>query len=385
MMMNLGDPEDEDDDRPYYYVLDRMFNVRFLVDRAGAIVERYCYDAYGRPKIRESAGRGDFDGDSDIDSTDATRFNAVYWLGTKWDPRADLDDDLDVDATDSSLFTAEQAAWFPAVSPTVAQAYSDVGNPYLFQGVPHFALDTPASATAAVLPLNQHRMRFNDPVTGRWTTRDPIGCLGGINPYEFAASNSLYHLDPSGKMPASCWLCIGVVAAEAGGAAAGCASGCMQYAGDDGYSKGQCFVDCVWEYLKDRMDHSRAYNVYKTIVQTTVCAACGIDVFAPPDDDPPPTPPDTGPGPKRPRVDKLEPHPEAEGPHTSFRRDDSGRVDKYTEFDEHGNPCKRFRGTGGPHGGQNPPIIYDPERGKGPGSTPKRARPPRPDELPPGY
>ncbi len=35
---------DDDTQRPYYYVLDRMFDVRMLIDRAGAIVERYMYD-----------------------------------------------------------------------------------------------------------------------------------------------------------------------------------------------------------------------------------------------------------------------------------------------------------------------------------------------------
>jgi len=64
--------------------------------------------------------------------------------------------------------------------------------------VPHFALDTPASATAAVLPLNQHRMRFNDPVTGRWTTRDPIGYADGMSLYEFLRSAPLYWLDAAG-------------------------------------------------------------------------------------------------------------------------------------------------------------------------------------------
>ena len=36
----------------------------------GAIVERYCYDSYGKPLIREAVGRGDFDTDADMDSTD---------------------------------------------------------------------------------------------------------------------------------------------------------------------------------------------------------------------------------------------------------------------------------------------------------------------------
>jgi hypothetical protein len=46
---------------------------------------------------------------------------------------------------------------------------------------------------------------------------------------------------------------------------------------------------------------------------------------------------------------------------------------------------KRFRGEGGPHGGQEPPFVLEPKPGKGPGSPPTVPRPPRPNELPPGY
>jgi len=45
---------DDATSRPYYYAVNRMYDVVMLIDRAGAIVERYCYDAYGRPWIRES-------------------------------------------------------------------------------------------------------------------------------------------------------------------------------------------------------------------------------------------------------------------------------------------------------------------------------------------
>lgn len=44
-------------DRRYYFALDRQYSVRAVVDRAGAIVETMFYDDYGRPFIRESAGR----------------------------------------------------------------------------------------------------------------------------------------------------------------------------------------------------------------------------------------------------------------------------------------------------------------------------------------
>ncbi len=88
----------------------------------------------------------------------------------------------------------------------------------------------------------------------------------------------------------------------------------------------------------------------------------------------------------KPRTNKLGPDPKAEGPHTQFKRDPkTGKVTGYTEFDGAGNPVKRFRGEGKPHGGTEPPFILEPKAGKGPGSPPKVPRTPRPDELPKGY
>ncbi|KKL09866.1 hypothetical protein LCGC14_2561590, partial [marine sediment metagenome] len=166
----------DETDRPYYYVLDRLYNVWLLVDRAGSIVERYAYDAYGRPLIRESVGRGDMDNDTDMDGVDSTRVSDAR-AGTIWDPRADLDDDGDVDWGDRFIYDIKDNNWPPAASPTVSQAFSDVGNPFMFQGRPHFAIDTAADAEhdEVQLLLNDHRLRMNDPVIGRWLTRDPIG------------------------------------------------------------------------------------------------------------------------------------------------------------------------------------------------------------------
>ena len=186
--------------RPYYYVLDRAYSVWALVDRAGALVERYCYDEYGRLRLRESAGRGDMDHDSDLDSTDRTRVSSTMGLNPSiWDPRADLDDDGDCDAADLTAYDAKDNNWPPQAYPTVAQAFSDFGNPFGFQGRVHFALDTLASATDGKLLLVDYRRRFSDPVTGRWLTRDPIGYLAGtLNLYEHTFSNPLKWWDPWG-------------------------------------------------------------------------------------------------------------------------------------------------------------------------------------------
>jgi hypothetical protein len=41
---------DDTTSRPYYCAVNRMYDVVMLIDRAGSIVERYCYDAYGTEK-----------------------------------------------------------------------------------------------------------------------------------------------------------------------------------------------------------------------------------------------------------------------------------------------------------------------------------------------
>jgi len=148
--------------------------IRAVVDRAGALVERYAYDPYGRPLIRESAGRGDMNNDTDMDSGDRTRLTDAM-NGTIWDPWADLDDDGDVDSTDRTLYLAKDDNWPPQpAAPTVAQAFSDVDNPFMFQGRPHFAFDTQSTDTEGKLMLNDHRARFAGLVMGRWATRDPL-------------------------------------------------------------------------------------------------------------------------------------------------------------------------------------------------------------------
>ncbi len=93
-----------------------------MVNRNPAIVSGPAYGPCGRPLtcpggdaaakprrshsdcsvsgVRESAGRGDMDNDTDTQEDDSTR-RAGAVAGTVWDPRADIDDDGDLDESDT--------------------------------------------------------------------------------------------------------------------------------------------------------------------------------------------------------------------------------------------------------------------------------------------
>lgn len=42
------------------------------------------------------------------------------------------------------------------------------------------------------------RARYYDPASGRFSSEDPIGLAGGINPYVYAGNNPVTYRDPSG-------------------------------------------------------------------------------------------------------------------------------------------------------------------------------------------
>ncbi len=183
----------------YYYAVDRMYDVRYLLDATGAIVESYSYDPYGKPLIRECAGTGDMTGDSVVDSADWDRFVDASNCNL-FDPRADLDGDGVVGFPDDALFDVKAGIWDGGGPSPVRMARSLVGNPYMFQGRPNFVFDTDMSGEAAdaELTLNDHRNRFADPTTGRWLTRDPIFDIGSL--FEYSASNTQSNSDPLGLL-----------------------------------------------------------------------------------------------------------------------------------------------------------------------------------------
>lgn len=87
--------------------------------------------------------------------------------------------------------------------------------------------------------------------------------------------------------------------------------------------------------------------------------------------------------PAGPRTTKVSPDGRAVGPHSVPKPPSAGGSRAgYTEYDKDGNPVKRYRGEGKPHGGVDPPVVVEPKPGKGPGAKPIVPRPAMPDEIP---
>jgi RHS repeat-associated protein len=65
--------------------------------------------------------------------------------------------------------------------------------------------------TRTLVDLYYNRYRDYDPTTGRYIQADPIGLMGGRNPYLYANGNPLRFSDPSGRNPVLIGIAIGIV------------------------------------------------------------------------------------------------------------------------------------------------------------------------------
>ena len=80
-------------------------------------------------------------------------------------------------------------AWGNVLSEEIAPSAEALRSVrYRFQGRER------SSATGLV----NFRMRWYDPTTGRWLSKDPIGLNGGLNLYSFCGGNPLNDIDPYG-------------------------------------------------------------------------------------------------------------------------------------------------------------------------------------------
>ena len=102
-------------------------------------------------------------------------------------------------------------AWGNVLSEDVAASASELrAVRYRFQG----------RERSAATGLVNFRMRWYDPDTGRWLSKDPIGLGGGLNLYAFCLNSAINNIDPSGAivpLPIIGGVVVGVVGGIAGG------------------------------------------------------------------------------------------------------------------------------------------------------------------------
>lgn len=82
----------------------------------------------------------------------------------------------------------------PIVTTNALGQVVDPGNDFLRPGFP--------GQSQVLSDLYYNRARDYDPVLGRYIQADPIGLLGGANPYLYARADPVNMIDPSGKVPA---------------------------------------------------------------------------------------------------------------------------------------------------------------------------------------
>ena len=133
--------DDAGDNSDYYTTYDHLYSPHGLLSKAdGAIVERYDYDAYGKPIIYTGNG-----GDGN------------WWDGDE-----------------------------------VTASVSAKGLPYLFTGREFDPLD------GAALKLQYSRARYYSLPLRRWLQRDPLEYVDGMNLYVYVQSNPIRFGDPFG-------------------------------------------------------------------------------------------------------------------------------------------------------------------------------------------
>ncbi|MEZ6209995.1 MAG: RHS repeat-associated core domain-containing protein [Phycisphaerales bacterium] len=141
--------------------------------------------AYGVP-LRMP--KGDVDGDGDVDASDT---GAISYA-TPGDVRQDIDLDGDVDVDD---FNAVLGNFGASLGRGVLSGDKDdsVGNTLGYAGY----------VWSEYVSRNHVRNRVYDPQSGRWSRRDPMGYVDGVNLYLCVEDRPLNWVDPTGLEPAT--------------------------------------------------------------------------------------------------------------------------------------------------------------------------------------
>ncbi len=162
----------------YYYCQNWRADVVAIVTSAGKMMEWVKYSAYGVPY---GLPAGDTDSNAVTNQTDVDNIDA----GPAYDVRYDANLDGSITAADSSRvstnFLGVSLGWD-------ALTNSAVGNRRGYAG---YEFDEAVSKYHV-------RNRVLDSHLGRWTRRDPLGYVDGMNVYEYVGSSAINATDSKG-------------------------------------------------------------------------------------------------------------------------------------------------------------------------------------------
>ncbi len=177
----------------YYYFLKDLYTVEGLVNSKLHEVERYTYDAYGKPSIT-IVPIWDLDYNGVTNSGDRGHVTANYGDPADKGPIYDFDGDGTIDSTDRDLVNPHFG------KNLTASKVSGIDNPYLFTGRDLDVLfNGPGdSGDDHDFRIQYNRARYYDPENGRWLQRDPLEYVDGMSLYEYVRSGPSQNIDPEG-------------------------------------------------------------------------------------------------------------------------------------------------------------------------------------------
>ncbi len=170
-----------------YYCQNWRHDVVALIDDAGAQVQQVRYSAYGVPF---GLPAGDVNSDGDVTSADDTAIS--NWIsGSAYDVRGDMDLDGRVDNADRTALQSRIGDSLGRGVLALAVDHSGGGGGNR-KGYAGYEGDFSRDGFWHV------RHRVLDTELGRWTRRDPLGYVDGVNMYTYVHSRPHVIYDPFG-------------------------------------------------------------------------------------------------------------------------------------------------------------------------------------------
>ncbi|MFT3685397.1 MAG: RHS repeat-associated core domain-containing protein [Phycisphaerales bacterium] len=190
-----------------YYLQNWRNDVVELVKSTGEIVERYRYDAYGRPYCFSSGDLSSVNGypDGVITTDDTAAFNAAYSGGggaVGW--QSDIGNtagagipDGQLDSGDSSAFTAYYGSGY--IGGFSRQSATAIDNRKGFAGYEFDPILAGSNGGGGTIPFYHVRNRVLNCDSGKWLQKDPLGYHDSMDLYEYCQSDPVDNTDWNGE------------------------------------------------------------------------------------------------------------------------------------------------------------------------------------------